>query len=354
MKMLIILFLTLGYVVSAKEMYLGLFASVVNLSEHDTLNVRKSPDYRSTKTGALPLDAYVGVDICREIGTATWCKIHHLGQHDYEEFPYDAKEGWVNAKYLKFINHGYVMIDKKANCDYALRCQHDSCEVVLDYTLDDNANIVSLQTKWVERKKLWSESNFGAIGNQEGYCTSGAMVEDYLRNKHIQVLLEKDASPERQKVIDIVSTLTMLPYRHEDFLSYIHPVKGIVMTWHVRFGGKEDMRFGYDDIKNIEKNRYQKIDWGPTYAKGDDVFMSLYDYMDALSLAISDITKIETLKELKGFTCHAESECKGYEVFWINDASDTKEYDWLGLVLILEKYHDKWYVVAMLRDRWTI
>jgi len=66
--------------------------------------------------------------------------------------------------------------------------------------------------------------------------------------------------------------------------------------------------------------------------------------MEILTLPIPDITRVEKLKNLKGFKCH----------LWINKDSDTKEYDWLGLVMILEKYKNEWYIVGLFRDRWTI
>ena len=358
MKIILILFLTMGYLgtVSAKDMYIGLFATVINLVENDTLRVRENPDYHAKKIGALPIDAYVGVGICKEVRHATWCEVHHVALRDYADFGYDAKPGWVNARYLKFINNGYVIIDKKPNCDYALKCIEEMCEVVTDYTMDTASNIVSLTIKKIKRERLHTESNFGAMEeNADGYCTSGGMIEYYLTQKRTHELLKEDNDGIKKRLIDIVDVLGRVKYGDaQEFIFYIHPLKGITMTWNVRFGGKEDMHFGYSDIKHIEKNRYQKIDWGQTYGKGDDVFMSLYDYMNSLSLSVSDITKIETLKDLKGFKCHARSECKGYEVFWINNTSETKEYDWLGLVIILEKYKDIWYVVGLLRDRWTI
>ena len=129
------------------------------------------------------------------------------------------------------------------------------------------------------------------------------------------------------------------------------------MTWGVRFGGKDDKAYGYSDIKKMVQNRKHKLQLGQTYAKGDDVFMSLFNFMEMLTRPIEDITKVEALKklnELKGFSCHPESTCKGYEIFWIDEASETKEYDWLGLVVIVEEYEGEWFVAGLLRDRWTI
>ena len=67
------------------------------------------------------------------------------------------------------------------------------------------------------------------------------------------------------------------------------------MTWNVRFGGEKDMQFGYSAIKNMEKNREQKIDWGQTFGKGDDVLMSLYDYIKILTFARHNIVQSTAL-----------------------------------------------------------
>lgn len=334
-----------------------LFASVINLKENDTLNVRSTPDYRSSKTGTLPIDALVGVDSCKQVGHSIWCKVFHLAQRDYDGFGWDAKPGWVNARYLKPNNEGYVIIDGKPDCDYALRCQKGKCEVVESYETDQQYEITSIKTKWIDRNRLKASTNFGAMTEEpeaSGYCTRGNYIRDYLHQKKLHELERNNHDNLQKRVISFVDDLNNIVHDNENILPYLYPEKGIVTTWNVRFGGKEDILFGYSDIKNIKKNRYQKMHWGHTYGKGDDVFMSLYDYVSALTRPFKDISKIEALKNLKGFKCPTNSECKGYEVFWLNDNSDTKEYDWLGLVVILEKYQGKWYVVAILRDRWTI
>ncbi len=354
MKLLIIGFFLESAMGWAQET--PLFASVVNLPQNDTLNVRKSPDYHAKKTGALPLDAYVGVDECKEVGKSIWCKVHHLAQRDYEEFGYGATPGWVNAKYLEAGNSGYVIINGKPNCDYALRCKKGKCEVVESYETNEKNEITSIKTKWIDRKHLRGSTNFGAMTEDpdaSGYCTSGNYIQDYLQKKHLNTLMGKDDDIARYRVVEFTKFLRS-PYSSDQILSYIHPKKGMIMTWNVRFGAKEDMRFGYSDIKNMEENRDQKIDWGHTYGKGDDVLMSLYDYIKISTRSMMDISKVEKLKDLKGFRCNTSTKCVGYEIFWINEDSDTKEYNWLGLVVILEKYKNTWYVVGILRDRWTI
>lgn len=67
-----------------------------------------------------------------------------------------------------------------------------------------------------------------------------------------------------------------------------------------------------------------------------------------------NISKIDPMDTFKNFPKDGHAELKAYEVYWINEQSKTKEYDWLGLVVVLEEYQGEWYIVGLMRDRWTI
>ena len=108
----------------------ALFGRVVNIDHNDTLNVRSQPDHRSKKVGALPLDAYVGIETRTKAKKRLWCRVYPMVQQWYEKFGDKSHIGWVNSKYLKFHNSGYVIIDGKKNCDYALRCKEGKCEII--------------------------------------------------------------------------------------------------------------------------------------------------------------------------------------------------------------------------------
>lgn len=349
---LLLLSLTLG---ASKSFYLGLFGTVVNLPENDTLSVRKKPDYRSKQVAQLPIDAFVGVEECQHVGKSTWCKVHHLSQYDYEEFGWDAPPGWVNAKYLSFGNQGYVIIDKHPNCDYALRCLDDECEVAIDSKEDTSYNIVSLTIKKIARNRLYAASHFDAMEeNGEGYCIFGRKVEEYLRKKRTKKLLRDESNNIKKRLLGIVDALQELQAtgNTEALLPYVHPLKGVTMNWGTRFLGYSNKNFSYTQIKTLNKHRYQTIYWGSTGGNNMAVHKSLLGYMQMLSQPVSDITKIEKLKDLKGFSSGVKEQCRSYEVFWL--AEQKKSNDWLGLVVIFEKYKGKWYIVGLLRDRWTI
>ena len=179
---IIILFLNAENV---QKEYLGLFAFVVNVASNDVLNVRKEPNYKAEKVGEIPLDAYIGIEKCTTVNNSTWCRVYPLGQNWYEKFaPQNA--GWVNAKYLKFSNRGYVLIKGKKNCAYALKCIDDKCELVDDFEKNNAIEYekTGLHTRWVERKYLKGESNFGVTpDNVDGFCNSGMFIDDYLKGK---------------------------------------------------------------------------------------------------------------------------------------------------------------------------
>ncbi len=343
---------------ASESFYRGLFGTVVNLPPNDTLNVRESPDYRTKKVAQLPIDAMVGVDICQRVGRrATWCKVHYLPVYDYDGMYWDdgVDEGWVNAKYLSFSNRGYVIVDHKPQCDYTLRCLSQVCDVAVDAKEDASYNIVSLTIKKIARSRLYATSHFGAMDKDgEGYCIFGRKVEEYLRQKRTQTLLKDDFDGMKKRLLGIVDALQELQAigSVEALLPYVHPLRGVTMNWQTRFFRYSNKHFTYTQIKSLNTHRYETIYWGSAGGSDIAVHKSLLDYMQMLSRPVSDISKIERLKDLKGFQCAQGKQCRGYEVLWLVDPK--KSNDWLGSVVILEKYKGKWYIVGLLRDRWMI
>jgi len=95
----------------------ALFATVKNVKENDTLNVRKEASYKSAKVGELPPSWNVGIAKCKKIKSSNWCKVYPLVQIWADKFGANDT-GWVNAQYLKFSNKGYVTVAGKKNDCY--------------------------------------------------------------------------------------------------------------------------------------------------------------------------------------------------------------------------------------------
>lgn len=347
-KIIVILMVALSFGLYADTT--PLFGKVINVSKNDTLNIRSQANYRSEKVGELPPDAYIGIEKCQNIKGSSWCEIYQIPQQFYENF----QPGWVNTRYLQFSNRGYVNIQGETRgCHYALACEDDKCSVVKSFDYDFEKDILSnLVIEQISRDRLKPTSNFGAV-ERDGICNSGRMIDHHFNKQNLNRLSQVDSGEAYSVVISLVEGLRKCCLSDE-IKEYIHPVKGLVLTWNVLFGAKDDKHFTIENIVPIRDFDKKKIHWGKTYGKGDDVYMNLYGYFAMLTRPIRDITEIEKLKDLKGFKNNNSVDQVGYEVFWINEKSETKEYDYLGLVVILEVYQGKWYVVGLLRDRWTI
>lgn len=166
------------------DQYPGLFATVIDVAKGDTLNVRDKPSTHHSKVvSRYEPDATVMIDLCGTFGQATWCNVHTD----------NAVSGWVNARYLKFHDKGYVSIAKrKSICDYSLKCEIQDgkkrCLVATDIGEHDD---IQLKTEWIDRQYLNAETNFTAADDPDlnpegGYCTQGNMIEDYLGKNPIQ------------------------------------------------------------------------------------------------------------------------------------------------------------------------
>ncbi len=165
----------------------ALFASVKGVEKGDFLNVRATANHQSNKVAAIPsfkdIPLTFGVETCKKVKTSTWCSVYPLTQNWADSFKENDK-GWVNTRYLNFSNRGYVLVDGKANCAYAIGCTEGKCELVADFKQDNNGEVVSMETKWVERADLKGESKFAAMNPKEdGYCNTGMYIEAYLKRK---------------------------------------------------------------------------------------------------------------------------------------------------------------------------
>jgi len=324
----------------------ALFGMVIHVAADDMLNVRARPDYRSRKLGAFPNSAHVYIDRCRRIGRSRWCHIHPDPLVDY-----GGAAGWVNAKFLRESNRGYVQIKgRKNNCYVSLKCRSGQCLVVTKLLGEEK--VTGLRTEWIARSRLIGASNFSAQREgEEGYCVSMNHIGAYLKTqRHPQKHPHRD--PSYTAAMQMVKALA--DKNLSAILPLIHPTQGIRLSEMVRFGGEDDKHFTRKSFETYWKNR-REINWGHTYGKGDLIHKDLRDYLDDLSIPPASINQKSKLsKDLRGFPPQGFGALKGYSLRHTNPHSDTREYDWSGMVIILAPHQGHWYVVGMFRDRWTI
>ncbi len=175
---------------SKKQENLPLFAKVYDVAEDDFLIVRNAPNEGAKKVGSLPGGGHekvgfsVRVDQKLKKGGAVWYRISPLCQVLADGFSEPENAGWVNGKFLREVNRGYVIVDNHPSCDYALRAKDGKCEVVVDVDVNEKGDVTRLYKKWISRKRLKGTSNFGAMSEgDEGYCTIAGRIEEYLKQK---------------------------------------------------------------------------------------------------------------------------------------------------------------------------
>ncbi|MEA1953989.1 MAG: hypothetical protein U9O24_06320 [Campylobacterota bacterium] len=337
-----------------KKLYPGLSAYVVKVAQNDVLNVRDEPNKRAKTVGSWSNEAWLIIDHCVKVKKSTWCKA------DLDPLTGDGALGWVNAYYLKFINDGFVIQKdgKGESCTNASKCEKRKdrmqCYLFDGYYLNEKFEI-STKGKWIDRSLLKGGTMLTAAKDTE-MCGNLPYPMQQSDAKKLKILYTKDESKAYKTVLEYLRIVGQ-PYFIDNPLveleKLIHPTKGVTVTDMVRFGDKNEQHY---DAKSFLKslNEDKKILWGKTYAKGEPINKSLKEWVNDAHREMSTISKIEPLKAFKGFPTAGYSGLKAYEVYWINEESKSSRYDWLGLVVLVAENQGKWYVVGLMRDRWTI
>jgi hypothetical protein len=287
----------------------------------DVLNIRARPNYRAKKIGYLKNGEDVEVFKCIRVGSKSkWCKVGFFGIKDYDGYK-DANEGWVNARYLKLSYNYFVMKEEDLEeeggaCLYSLGCKNNYCKVY------DGTKIHK-----VKRSKLRAFFPFG------GHC------------RHINLdKLDKLQSSKKaaRRVYKALKNCNVSKFKR-----YIHPKKGILITYNTNFYRTTKHLSRYEFSRYYRS--YKKFLLGVHDGSGDNVYLTLKRYCKILSRAARKarlITKKASAKE-SGFP-HARNAVAYYA------KESQPNPGWKGVLLVLEKYKGKWYLVGLAYYRWTI
>jgi len=314
-----------------------LFGRVSGVAEDDTLNVRLHPDPRARKVGAVPPHATVGIRECRRIGCSRWCRIFSLAQNGY-----DGPAGWVNARYLKLSDRGYVLIDGRGNCDYTLSCSHGICDVVTAYYGAGAIHAVDRQR--IARSRLRAAGRFEALEkNGEGYCSGEERILDWLAKHPGGYRFGDDPAWRR-----LTEALWHIDPEHPEALApYIHPRRGLILSYFPRFAPEVDRHFTPEDFV---RNDRKKILWGVTEGTGEEIRLSLREFLRTLPRDPDRLRERRRIDIPRKLSCRT---CRAYLLYWY-DRPREEDPGWQGLVAVLAPWKGRWYLVALRRDYWTI
>ena len=329
MKWLILFLVSLQVLVANIDLNnVPLRAKVVGVASWDVLNIRQEPNWRSKKVGFVKNgEENIGIYKCKKVGKSVWCKIFYcgqIGQYGDDGFNGDSKPGWVNAKYLSGYSRGYVVLDNKPNCDYALECRDNRCKIISNLT-----------TRWVNRSRLKATNSGDTGGDKEasGMCETHLHINKYL-------FAHKTANSAFSRAKSVINALRAYDYR--TLSNFIHPRYGLKIAISEHFDSFAHT-FNKAELKN-PSNR--KLFWGYTQGRGDKIYKSLRAILRDLKLP--KVSKIDKNTSLKGFKCSGT--CKAY----LFKYTPKSIYKYKGVLVIMKRYNNKWYLVALLKSGWSI
>jgi len=302
-----------------------LIGTVKNVPRGDVLNIRAKPNYRTKKIGFLKNAEDVEVFKCIRVGSKSiWCKIGFFGikAQMYEGFK-GVERGWVNAKYLNLSYSFYAMRNEDLSredglCIYSLGCKNGICKII------DSGGVSK-----IKRSKISAFFPYG------GYCDyiviPGEKVQKYKNLKFLVLDVDKWVS---SGYVDKMK-------------QRIHPKKGVLITYYTTFARK-NKHFSADSFAKFY-NSDKKLYWGESDGRGDKIYLSLREFFNEFhnynGAYEDDVKKVNPSRFDFPYT-------KGVVAYEIAQKSD--DNSWKHLVVVLQKYKGRYYVVGLLFNRWTI
>ena len=145
---------------------------------------------------------------------------------------------------------------------------------------------------------------------------------------------------------------------YKAFASYIHPEKGIRFSMYALVEPKEDKQFSKADFEKFQPTK-TLFTWGAMDGSGDPYKATINDYLSkwvfskdytASQYSVNEFqaggNSLNNLKEIYTGNDFTENYIKGTE--------KNGEMDWKTLRLVWEEFQEKYYLVAVVNDQWTI
>ncbi|OFY83526.1 MAG: hypothetical protein A3F72_12950, partial [Bacteroidetes bacterium RIFCSPLOWO2_12_FULL_35_15] len=155
----------------------------------------------------------------------------------------------------------------------------------------------------------------------------------------------------------------MMTIKNKDFkklADYIHPTLGVRFSPYAYIDPTNDIKFTPEKfLENI--NVPNKLNWGSYDPSGDKIFLTINDYFlqfvysaDFLNAEKRSVNKMigggNSLNNLKTIY----NDCDFSESYFSGFDKKLGGMDWCSLRLVFKKYNEKYYLVGIVHDQWTI
>jgi hypothetical protein len=148
---------------------------------------------------------------------------------------------------------------------------------------------------------------------------------------------------------------------YNKFVTFIHPEQGVRFSQYGNVNIKTDIKFTGVDFLNKIKEKRTKINWGNYDGSGDAILLTIEEYFKKFIYA-ADFLNAEKVsinqKNGKGNSINNIVEiykpCDFVESHFTGFDKSLGGMDWQSLRLVFKKYNDKYYLVGVVHDQWTI
>lgn len=145
---------------------------------------------------------------------------------------------------------------------------------------------------------------------------------------------------------------------YKEFSKFIHPEKGVRFSMYAFVEPTSDKNFSKKDFeKYVDSN--VKFTWGKTDGEGKPLVLSINEYLKKWVFE-KDYSKGKfTANKFQGSGNSLNNLTKIYpeKDFTENFVEGTEKYsgmDWGALRFVFEKLNGKYYLIAVVNDKWTI
>ena len=146
----------------------------------------------------------------------------------------------------------------------------------------------------------------------------------------------------------------------KSFANFIHPVLGIRFSPYANIDTLKDVKLSADKFLDLLKKQ-NKIKWGSYDGSGDVIMLTaekyfskfVYnaDYLNAEKKSVNTILgKGNSLNNLESIY----NDCDFSESFFSGIDKQFEGIDWCSLRLVFKNYNNKYYLVGIVHDQWTI
>mgnify|MGYP005837505435 CR=1 FL=1 len=165
---------------------------------------------------------------------------------------------------------------------------------------------------------------------------------------------ELDVTALQSHIIDLLRTRDF-----KELAKYVHPVKGIRFSPYSYVDIKQDRVFTSLQVANFASDK-RKYVWGYFDGTGFDIDLTPIEYFNKF-VYDKDFAQvgIVSYNKMKGVGNTIENQALVYPdstivEYYIPGSEQYAGFDWSSLRLVFEKYNNKWYLVGIIHNQWTI